>query len=108
MAGLPIWLWGMLGGLILGPIGLVILWPGCSKGPKSLLIRFTISMLTKLIIAGIGLWLAIKYIKIKPEPLVYGFFVGYLISLFLEIIPCVWKLRRCNTKVSEKPSSTSF
>ena len=94
MSSIPIWAWGTLGGLILGCIGLLILLPGCTRGARALLTRFVISLLTKLILAGVGFWVAIKVMGIQAAPLAYGFLVGYVISLFLEIIPCIWKLRR--------------
>ncbi len=93
--GIPLWLWGVFGGLALGPIGLGILWGGCSRGAVALMKRFVISVLVKLVIAGIGFWIAIKKIEATPDPLVYGFLVGYLLSLILEISICLWKVRRC-------------
>lgn len=81
--------------MVLGPIGLFILWPGCAKGPLALLKRFVISVLVKLVLAGVGLWLAIKNLHLQPKPLVLGFLAGYILSLILEIIPCIWKVRRC-------------
>ncbi len=95
MSGIPVWLFGMIGGLSLGVIGLFILLPACAKGAPALLKRFVISFLLKLFLVGLGFWIAIKLYAIDPIPLVIGFFVGYIISMFLEILPCIWKLRRC-------------
>ena len=92
---IPIWVWGGLSGLALGLIGLIILYPGCKKGTKSILIRFVVSFLLKLFLAGAGFWLAIKYYNIESKPLALGFMAGYFFSLFIEIIPCIWKLRQC-------------
>ena len=95
MSGIPLWFWGALGGLALGLVGLFILLPGCTRGAEGLLKRFVITFIIKLFIAGIGFWLVIKQFKIPYEPIVYGFLVGYFISLFVEILPCIWKLHRC-------------
>lgn len=101
MLGLPEWAWGILGGLVLGPLGLLILWPGCSRGAQALLLRFVVSVLVKLFIAVIGLLVAIKFLHLNPKPLVYGFLSGYVVSMFLEIIPCIRKVRRCATEASQ-------
>lgn len=101
MSGIPVWLWGAVGGLALGPLGLVILWPACSHGPLALMKRFVISVLAKLILAGAGLWAAIKLLAVPPIPLVFGFFGGYVVSLAVEIIPCIMKVRKCSTRVSQ-------
>lgn len=95
------WIWGTLVGLALGPLGLVILWPACSRGPLALMKRFVISVLAKLILAGVGLWLAIKLLTVPPTPLVFGFFGGYVVSLAVEIIPCIMKVRKCSTSISQ-------
>jgi len=95
MSEFPVWLWGLLGGLALGPIGLLILWPGCSRGVLSIMKRFAASMLLKLALVGLGFWLTIKHLDWPPEPLVFGFFAGYFVSLILEITLCLWKVRRC-------------
>ena len=100
MLALPTWAWGAIGGLALGPIGLLILWPGCSHGALALLKRFVISVLIKLLIVGLGFWVAIKQLNLEPGQLVLGFLSGYILSLFLEIIPCIWKLRRCSSDAS--------
>lgn len=101
MPDFPIWMWGGLAGLALGPVGLLILWPGCSRGPLALMKRFVISVLVKLILAGVGLWLAIKFLSVQPKPLILGFLAGYIISLFLEIVPCIWKVHRCTIDPSK-------
>ena len=94
MSSLPVWLWGLLGGLALGPMGLLILWGGCARGPLSLLKRFAISMVVKLTLAFLGFWLAVKQLHFPVEPLIYGFFGGYFLSLIMEISVCLWKVRR--------------
>ncbi|MFH1862841.1 MAG: ATP synthase subunit I [bacterium] len=97
MSSLPVWFWGAVGGVILGPIGLWIIWPACSSNnssPQRLLKRFVVAFLVKLLLVGIGLVVAVKVLHLQPKPLVLGFLGGYLISLFLEIIPCIWKLRQ--------------
>jgi hypothetical protein len=95
MNALPVWLWGLLGGLVLGPLSLIILWPACSKGAMALLKRLVITVLLKLLLAGIGLYLAIKQWHLPAQGLVLGFFAGYLISLVLEISLCLGKVRKC-------------
>lgn len=99
MTALPVWLWGLLGGLILGPIGLAILWPACSRGVLPLMKRLVIAILIKLALAGVGLYWAIKHLGWEPTGLVLGFFAGYLISLVLEISLCLWKVRKCASSV---------
>ncbi|MCX6640827.1 MAG: hypothetical protein NTW14_10150 [bacterium] len=96
MSAVPVWLWGTIGGIILGPIGLAILWPGCARGAQSLLNRFILSSILKLIIAGAGLIIGVKALHFDPKPLAIGFLVGYILSLFVEVIPCIWKLRQCS------------
>ena len=98
MSDVPIWLWGGIGGLLLGVIGLSILWPACSKDFQALLKRFVISMLVKLFLTGGGFWVAIKVLYLDPVPLVIGFSFGYVISMFLEVIPCIWKIRKCTNQ----------
>jgi hypothetical protein len=95
MNALPVWLWGLLGGLVLGLLSLLILWPACSEGAMALLKRMVITVLLKLLLAGIGLFLAIKQLHLPAQSLVLGFFAGYLISLCLEISLCLWKVRKC-------------
>ncbi len=95
MTELPAWLWGLVGGLVLGPVSLAILWPACSRGALALLKRLVISMLLKLALAGIGLYVAIKHLGLPARELIIGFFAGYLISLAVEITLCIWKVRRC-------------
>jgi hypothetical protein len=107
MGGFPIWLWALIGGLSLGPLGLLILWPGCSRGALSLMKRFTISVLLKLLLAGIGFYVALKHLKWPIEPLVYGFFAGYAISLILEISICAYKVRKCAQNLASTSSSSS-
>jgi hypothetical protein len=106
MSAIPVWIWALSGGLLLGPLGLLILWPGCSRGALSLMKRFTISILLKLVLAGIGFYVALKYLRLPVEQLVYGFFAGYTISLILEISICAWKVRKCAQNISS-PSSSS-
>jgi hypothetical protein len=101
MLGFPEWAWGVVGGLALGPIGLLILWPGCSRGAQALLTRFVVSVLVKLLLAGIGFWVVIKFLHLNAPELVLGFMGGYFISLFLEIIPCIWKVRRCANQATQ-------
>jgi hypothetical protein len=95
MTALPVWFWSLLGGLALGPIGLAILWPACSQGALALMKRLVITILVKLALAGIGLYLAIKQLQLPVNELVLGFFAGYLLSLILEISLCLWKVRKC-------------
>jgi hypothetical protein len=95
MNALPVWLWGLLGGLVLGPLSLLILWPACSQGTLALLKRLVVTVLLKLALAGIGLFLAIKQLHLPAPALVLGFFAGYLISLILEITLCLKKVRKC-------------
>jgi hypothetical protein len=95
MSGIPVWFWGALGGLLLGIVGFLILYPACDKGATQLLKRFVISVLVKLVLAAGGFWLGIKLFNLDPTPLVMGFLGGYVISMFVEILPCIWKLRRC-------------
>ena len=106
MNGIPIWLGAMAGGLLLGPIGLLILWPGCSRGALSLMKRFTISILLKLVLAGIGFYVTLKYLRLPAQPLVYGFFAGYTISLILEVSICAWKVRKCAQNLTFVSSSS--
>ena len=106
MNGIPIWVWALAGGLLLGPIGLLILWPGCSRGALSLMKRFTIGILLKLALAGLGFFIALKYYRLPVNPLVYGFFAGYTISLILEVSLCAWKVRKCAQNATSA-SSTS-
>jgi len=105
VCGVPVWLWGALGGLLLGPVGLVILWPGCSRGAVSLLKRFAVSMLIKLGLALVGFYVALKQLGMSPEPLAYGFFVGYFLSLILEISLCAGKVRKCAENLPPMQSS---
>ncbi|RJP82703.1 MAG: hypothetical protein C4524_00360 [Candidatus Zixiibacteriota bacterium] len=95
MYGLPVWLWGLLGGLALGPIGLLILWPACSRGASALLQRFVATVLIKLVLAGIGLWVGLRILDMTPYPLVFGFFAGYFVSLIVEILLCLQRVRKC-------------
>jgi hypothetical protein len=95
MAVLPVWLWGLLGGLALGPLSLLILWPACAQGALPLLKRLVITMLMKLALSGVGLYLAIKQLNLPARDLILGFFAGYLISLILEITLCLRKVRKC-------------
>ena len=95
MSGIPAGLWGALGGLFLGIVGFLILYPACDKGAQKLLKRFVISVLIKLLLAGVGFWLSLKVFSLPPLPLVIGFLGGYVVSMFIEILPCIWKLRRC-------------
>lgn len=106
MSGIPIWLWAMAGGLLLGPIGLLILWPGCSRGALSLMKRFTVSVLLKLLLAGIGFYFAVKHFRLPVEPIVYGFLGGYVLSLILEISICAWKVRKC-AQITTSASTSS-
>ena len=95
MTALPVWLWGLLGGLALGPISLLILWPACSRGALALMKRLVITILMKLSLAGVGLYVAIKQIGVPAQELIIGFFAGYFISLILEITLCLRKVRKC-------------
>ncbi|HEX7343044.1 MAG TPA: hypothetical protein VF398_02185, partial [bacterium] len=79
---------------------------GCPRGALSLMKRFTISVLIKLFLAGVGFYLAIKHFKLPIEPLVYGFFGGYCLSLILEISLCAWKVRKCAQNVTSASSSS--
>ena len=106
MSEIPIWIWALAGGLLLGPIGLLILWPGCSRGALSLMKRFTISILLKLVLAGIGFFIALKYFRLPVQPLVYGFFAGYTISLVVEVSLCAWKVRKCAQNATSASSSS--
>lgn len=108
MSDVPVWTWGFSGGLLLGVVGFLILFPACGKGTQKLLKHFVISILAKLLLAGIGFWLAIKYFRLESVPLVLGFFIGYIVSMFLEILPCIWKIRRCMHQDSQiEPSGSS-
>ena len=60
MSGIPLWFWGALGGLLLGIVGFLILYPACDKGATKLVKRFVISVLAKLVLAAGGFWLGIK------------------------------------------------
>jgi hypothetical protein len=95
ISGIPVWLWGAMGGLLLGIVGFLILFPACGKSPQKLLKHFVIAVLVKLILVGLGLWISVKLLAIEAVPLVFGLFLGYILSLFLEILPCIWKIRRC-------------
>ncbi len=106
MSEIPVWIWSLAGGLLLGPIGLLILWPGCRRGALSLMKRFTISILLKLVLAGVGFYVALKYLHLPVEPLVYGFFAGYTLSLILEVSICAWKVRKCVQNVTPASSSS--
>ncbi len=57
--------------------------------------RFVISVLVKLALAGVGIYLALKYCHLSVEPIIIGFMAGYCISLFLEITLCLRKVRKC-------------
>ena len=107
MSGIPVWIWGALGGLLLGIVGFLILYPACDKGAQKLLKRFVISVLVKLILAGFGFWLGLKVFNLQPVPLVLGFLAGYIVSMFIEILPCIWKLRRCVKESTGKEQSDS-
>jgi len=100
MSGMPLWIWGASGGLFLGIVGLFILLPGCTRGVQALLKRYVITFILKLLIAGIGFWLVIKQFKLDYKPIIIGFLIGYFISLFVEILPCIWKIRKCQDNLT--------